>query len=138
MNTTPAPLVFQDPLQNPENKMFWDSAQQRKLLLKHCKACDITHYYPRPYCPHCGSEQTEWQTSSGIGEVYSFTRMVRGVETPFVMAYIRLDDGVTVLSHLQTDDWDAVQIGMRVKVHFVPSASGQNVPVFVPDGFATT
>ncbi|MEO7937850.1 MAG: Zn-ribbon domain-containing OB-fold protein [Burkholderiaceae bacterium] len=138
MNTAPAPLVFQDPVQNPENKLFWDSAQQGKLLLKHCTACDTTHYYPRPYCPHCGSEHTEWQTSSGIGEVYSFTRMVRGVQTPYLMAYIRLDDGVTVLSHLQADDWDAVQIGMRVKVNFVPSASGQNVPVFVPDLSATT
>lgn len=138
MSTAHTPLIFQAPLQNPENKLFWDSAQQGKLLLKHCKACDTTHYYPRPYCPHCGSDQTEWQTSFGIGEVYSFTRMVRGVETPYVMAYIRLDDGVTVLSHLQADDWDAVQIGMRVKVNFVPSASSQNVPVFVPDLSATT
>lgn len=132
MHAAPAPLVFQDPLKNPESKMFWDGAQQRKLLLKHCTDCDTKHYYPRPYCPHCGGEKTEWHASSGVGEVYSFTRMVRGVETPYMMAYIRLDDGVTVLSHLQADDWDAVRIGMRVRVEFVPSASGQNVPIFVP------
>jgi uncharacterized OB-fold protein len=63
--------------------------------------------------------------------------MVRGVDTPYMMAYIRLDDGVTILSHLQAHDWDAVQIGMRVKVHFVPSVSGQNVSVFIPDLTAT-
>ncbi len=132
MSTSHTTLVFQDPLQNPENKMYWERAQQRILLLKHCKDCRTAHHYPRPYCPHCGSEKTEWQIASGAGEIYSFTRMVRGVETPYMMAYVRLDEGVIALTHLQADDWDAVRIGMRVRVDFVPSASGQNVPIFVP------
>lgn len=132
MTTTHTPLVFDAPLQTPENKTYWEQAQQRTLLLKHCRSCNTSHHYPRPYCPHCGSDQTEWRTSCGTGEIYTFTRMVRGVQTPYLMAYVRLEEGVSILTHLHASDWDAVHIGMRVKVDLVPSASGQNVPVFVP------
>ena len=132
MNTPATPLVFQDPLQNPENHTYWEQAQQGRWMLKHCLACDVSHHYPRPYCPHCGSDQTEWRASAGEGAIYTFTRMVRGVETPYLMAYVRLDEGVTVLTHLHAPDWDAVHVGMRVKLGFSASASGQNVPIFVP------
>ncbi len=132
MNTTEAPFVFQDPLKNSESQTYWAQAQKGKLMLKHCTACDTPHYYPRPYCPHCGSEKTEWRTAQGEGEVYTFTRMVRGVETPYLMAYVLLDEGVTVLTHLQVPNWNEVHIGMRVKVEFSKSISGQNIPFFVP------
>lgn len=101
-------------------------------MLKHCKACDTTHYYPRSYCPHCGSDKTEWRTAKGWGEVYTFTRMVRGVDTPYLMAYVLLDEGVHVLTHLQAPNWTDVHIGMRVKVNFSASLSGQSIPFFVP------
>ena len=84
MNAPATPLVFQDPLQNPENHTYWEQAQQGRWMLKHCLACDVSHHYPRPYCPHCGSDQTEWRASAGEGEIYTFTRMVRGVETPYL------------------------------------------------------
>ena len=129
-----ATWVFQDPLQNPENLTFWQEAQQGRLMLKHCSACDRFHHYPRPYCPHCGSDQTTWRPSAGLGQVYSFTRMLRGVEIPYLMAYVQLDEGVTMMTHLQASDWDAVHIGMRVRLDFSASASGQNVAVFVPHG----
>ena len=132
MNTTEAPFVFQDPLMNSENQTYWAQAQQGKLMLKHCIDCDTSHYYPRSYCPHCGSDKTEWRTAQGEGEVYSFTRMVRGVETPYLMAYVLLDEGVSVLTHLQSPNWSEVHIGMRVKVNYSASTSGQNVPFFVP------
>jgi uncharacterized OB-fold protein len=133
MGTPATPLVFQDPLQNPESQTYWTQAQKGQWMLKHCLACGTPHHYPRPYCPHCGSDQTEWRASSGWGEIYTFTRMVRGVETPYLMAYVRLDEGVTVLTHLQAPDWDAVHIGMRVKLAFSTSATGQNVPIFEPE-----
>jgi uncharacterized OB-fold protein len=126
------PWVFQNPLQNIENSFFWAQAQDKKLVLKHCLTCDASHYYPRSYCPHCGSEKTQWRASKGEGEVYSFTCMVRGVEKPFLMAYVLLDEGVQMLTHLQTPHWETVSIGMRVRVDFAASASGQNVPIFIP------
>lgn len=63
--------------------------------------------------------------------IYSFTRMVRGVENPFLMAYVELDEGVKLMTHLLASDWDAVQIGQRVKVDFIISVSGQKVPIFL-------
>ena len=133
MSTTAGPWIFQDPLQNAENEFFWKSAQEKKLTLKHCLDCDTPHHYPRSYCPNCGSDKTEWRITKGRGEIYSFTRMVRGVEKPFMMAYVQLDEGVQLLTHLHTSNWDAVRIGMRVRVDFLASASGQNVPIFVPE-----
>ena len=132
MNTTVVPFIFQDPLKNSESQTYWAQAQEGRLMLKHCKACDTTHYYPRSYCPHCGSDKTEWLTAKGWGEVYTFTRMVRGVDTPYLMAYVLLDEGVHVLTHLQAPNWTDVHIGMRVKVNFSASLSGQSIPFFVP------
>jgi hypothetical protein len=58
--------------------------------------------------------------------------MVRNVDTPYLMAYVLLDEGVSALTHLQSPNWNEVHIGMRVKVSFSASTSGQNVPIFVP------
>jgi hypothetical protein len=47
------------------------------------------------------------------------------LKPPYLMAYVKLDEGVTVLTHLHAPDWDAVHIGMRMKLGFSASASGK-------------
>ena len=120
------------PVVNPENKPFWDAANEQKFLLKFCQGCQRPHYYPRAICPHCGSDRTEWQASKGEGEVYSYTVMRRGVEHPFAMAYIALDEGIKVLTHIVGCDFDSIRIGQRMKVVFEQSSDGAHVPVFTP------
>jgi hypothetical protein len=120
------------PISNPENKVFLEAAQNNQLLLKFCNACKEPHYYPRTICPHCGSDDTTWVKSNGLGEIYSYTVMRRGVEVPFAMAYILLEEGISMLTHLTNCDFDTIRIGQKVKVVFQETEDGQKTHLFEP------
>ena len=120
----PAPVVY------PDNTAFWDATNAGKLLIKHCTACNQPHWYPRPQCPFCMSDKTVWKESSGAGTIYTFSVTRRGVPVPYAIAYVRLDDGVTMMTNIVDCDLDAIRIGARVKVVFKPSDGGPVVPAF--------
>ncbi|MBU3582698.1 Zn-ribbon domain-containing OB-fold protein [Polynucleobacter sp. 15G-AUS-farblos] len=125
-------LRLPSPITNPENKAFWEAAQDNRLILKVCNSCNESHYYPRTICPHCGSDSTVWVESQGLGEIYSYTVMRRGVEVPFAMAYVRLNEGVSLLTHLTNCDFDSIQVGQKVKVVFQETQDGQKTHLFEP------
>ena len=122
----PAPAV------NPENRPFFDAAAQGRLLVKKCAACGEHHHYPRTFCPHCFSERTEWVEARGGGVIYSYSVLRRGVPVPYCIAYVTLEEGVTMLSNIVDCDLDSVRIGQKVKVVFKPSDGGAPVPMFAP------
>ena len=119
------------PEPNPETKAFWDSAAQGKLLIKRCRACGQSHYYPRALCPYCMSDATEWQATAGTGTIYSYSVM-RRAEVPYAIAYVTLDEGPTMMTNLVNCDFDALRVGQRVKVAFTPTEGGPPVPTFTP------
>jgi uncharacterized protein len=119
------------PQPNPETKAFWDGAAQGRLLVKKCLACSQVHYYPRALCPFCGSDRTEWQQASGRGTVYSWSVM-RRAEVPYCIAYVTLEEGVTMMTNLVDCDLDGIRIGQRVRVVFTPTEGGPPVPTFTP------
>lgn len=123
--------TFPAPQPNPETKAFWDAAAQGKFQLKHCRACGQAHYYPRALCPFCDNDSTEWVTAAGAGTIYSYSVM-RRAEVPFAIAYVTLDEGVTMLTNLVGCDFDALRIGQRVRVVFTPTDGGPPVPTFTP------
>jgi uncharacterized OB-fold protein len=123
--------VFPCPETNVENTMYWDAAAEGRLLVKHCAACGQAHFYPRAICPHCFNDCTEWRESSGVGVIYSFSVM-RRVAQPYAIAYVALDDGVTIMSNIVDCDLDALAIGQRVKVAYRASSGSVTIPVFVP------
>jgi len=116
---------------NPETKAFWDGAMQGKLLLKKCQACGQVHYYPRALCPYCFSERTEWLPASGRATVYSFSVM-RRAPAPYAIAYVTLEESVTIMTNLVDCDFDRIRIGDKVKLVFKPSDGGPPVPMFTP------
>ncbi|MES2413788.1 MAG: Zn-ribbon domain-containing OB-fold protein [Pseudomonadota bacterium] len=117
---------------NPESEPFYEAAGQGRLLLKTCADCGKCHYYPRVICPLCGSANTSWMDARGTGDIYSYSVTRRGVPNPFVIAYVRLDEGVTVLTNIVDCDVDKVGIGDRVKVTFRPLDEKYSLPVFAP------
>jgi uncharacterized OB-fold protein len=123
--TVPAPPV------TPETQPFWEAAAQGRLLVKHCTACNQPHHYPRSLCPFCGSERTEWRPASGRGRVYSFSIM-RRVPAPYAIAYVTLEEGVTMMTNITGCDLDAIRVGQAVRVAFTPSEGGPPVPMFTP------
>jgi uncharacterized OB-fold protein len=119
------------PQPSPETTAFWDGASQGTLLLKKCRACSQVHYYPRPLCPFCGSDATEWQPAAGTGTIYSYSVM-RRAEVPYAIAYVTLDEGVTMMTNLVDCDFDRLRIGQKVRVVFTPTDGGAPVPTFTP------
>lgn len=121
----PAPAI------TPEAKAFWDGTERGEFLVKSCESCSKSHFYPRPHCPHCMSDKTTWKKVSGKGKIYSYSVMRRAPE-PFAIAYVTLEEGLTVLTNLVDCDLDRIKIGQNVQVAFAQSKDGPLVPVFRP------
>jgi uncharacterized OB-fold protein len=124
---------YADPEINPETEPFWAAANEGRLLLKRCRACGETHWYPRAICPHCLGGDTEWIEASGLGRVYTFSIMRRAGE-PYVIAYVTLDEGVTLMTNIVDCDAERIAVEQEVEVTFRRTGSGQALPVFRPRG----
>ncbi len=120
-----APTVY------PETKTFWDAAGEGRLLVKQCDDCGEHHHYPRAACPFCGSERLQWRQASGKGTIYSFSVM-RRAEVPYIIAYVTLAEGPTMMSNIVDADADAVRIGQAVTLKLSASEGGPPLPVFTP------
>lgn len=125
MKKIPAPRTL------PETEAYWQAADEGKLLIKTCHSCGMPHFYPRDICPHCLSTDTGWIESTGHGTVYSFSTMGKDDEA-YTLAFVTLDEGVTMMTNLVDCDPVRVRLGDRVRVVFVPSAGGHAVPMFTP------
>ena len=123
--------TYSDPDINMETAVYWESAKNGKLLVKTCKACGKLHYYPRTICPHCLSSDTDWVEASGKGTIYTYSVM-RRTEFPYVIAYVTLEEGVTMLSNIVECDVDDVTVGQAVEVVFRDTEGGLALPVFRP------
>lgn len=117
---------------HPDNRAFWDGTAAGRLLVPHCLACGRPHWYPRPHCPLCMSDKLEWRAASGLGEVYSFSVGRRVGPQPYAIAYVRLDEGVTLLTNLVDCDLDSLHIGQRVRLAMKPAEGGVMLPMFTP------
>ena len=112
-------------MSNAENQAFFDAAREGRLMIGQCRACKQLHYYPRAICPFCASQAGLVQ-ARGTGKIYSYSVM-RRVEKPYAIAYVTLDEGVTMLTNLVDCDLDRVAIGQAVRVVFKDA-----VPMFTP------
>ena len=87
--------------------------------------------YPRARSPFTLSDNVEWVEAKGTGKIYSFSVMKRA-KIPFAIAYVTLDEGVTMMTNIVDTDLDALAIGQNVKVVFKPTDDGPPVPMFTP------
>jgi uncharacterized OB-fold protein len=122
----PAPLV------NPEAQAFFSAALEKRLIYKHCDTCDTPHHPPRSMCPHCHSCQTQWKVSTGKGMVFCASMLRKGVPVPYCIAYVTLDEGVTMMSDLIGFCDVTPPVGTRVQVKFITADGGAQVPMFEP------
>ena len=56
---------FDLPTIEDESEPYWAALRDGKFLLKRCSACGEHHFYPRPFCPHCWSDDVEWVEAGG-------------------------------------------------------------------------
>lgn len=130
--TKPIPVV------NPWAKPFWEAAREGRLVIQQCSDCGKTIFYPRIACPDCFSDHVEWVEASGKGSIYTFTVVKNNApsafiqDIPYVVAVIRLDEGVQMLSNVVDCDPETLHCDMSVEVVFEKFTTEFTLPKFRP------
>lgn len=137
MRSTPPPAKPQ-PVVQPWAEPFWEAAQRHELALQHCADCGRAIHYPRVACPHCSSDNLVWKKASGRGTVYSYTVVESNApsafaaDVPYVVAVIRLEEGVQMLSNIVQCDPSDLSCEMDVEVVFESIDDQFTLPKFRP------
>ena len=121
-------LPVGEPVVDEDSRPFWEGAAEGRLVLPRCRRCQTVIWYPRHLCVNCGSREVDWFEASGSGSVYSFTVVRNGegafsTTTPFVVAYVELEEGPRVLTNLigEPAGWS---VGQPVSAVFDRSTEG--------------
>ena len=122
---------------------YWDAARQGRLLIAGCGACGKVHHYPRPFCPHCWSDDVRPVRASGTGTLYTYSTVYANDLPPFrdrlpyVAAIVELAEGPRVMTIIEGAQPDGLRVGMAVTASFRPvDADDPESPyltVFSPD-----
>ncbi len=113
----------------PGIEAYWEAANAGKLVMRSCTACGKLHYYPRGICPHCFSDKLDWKETKGTGTIYTYSVM-RAAKPSYVIAYVTLDEGLSMMTNIVDCDPEKVKIGQKVKVVFKPTENGGKLPCF--------
>lgn len=115
-----------------DTRFFWESCQTNKLVVQICDSCKCARYYPRMVCPSCGSQDFCWIEASGLGTIYSYTRIgaryrpKTGKET---VVLVDLEEGVRMLGNLVGRVPNSKPlIGHAVCVRFTEEPDGFRLP----------
>ena len=129
---------FDLPSPDAETQPFWDGARDGKLLIRRCDACGEAHFYPRPFCPKCWSDQVRWEEASGRAVLYTWSVVHQNdlppfpERVPYVAAVVDLEEGPRMMTNVVEADVDALQAGMQLEVDFKPISDDVTIPVFRP------
>lgn len=122
-----------------ETRSFWAGIAAGRIDMSWCEACDGQVWPPRSHCPRCYAVVTGSKQLSGEGEVYSFSVVHRGEGPfadvpPYVVAYVSLDGGPTVMANVVDVDPAEVSVGMRVRLVSKADEPGAVGILFAPTG----
>lgn len=114
------------PIIDAASAPYWDGARQGRLLIAECGACGTVHHYPRPFCPHCWSDDVHPLRASGTGTLYTYSTVYANdlppfrERLPYVSAIVELAEGPRVMTTIEGAQPDALRVGMAVTASFRP------------------
>jgi uncharacterized OB-fold protein len=114
------------PIIDAASAPYWDGARQGRLLIAECRACGTVHHYPRPFCPHCWSDDVHPLRASGTGTLYTYSTVYANdlppfrERLPYVAAIVELAEGPRVMTTIEGAQPDALRVGMAVTASFRP------------------
>lgn len=115
---------FPLPKADAQTRPFWDGCQAGQLLCQRCAACGTVQFTPRASCQHCHASALEWQESTRLGTVMTYTHVYRAPipafrdKTPYVIAILDMDEGFRLMVNASAQVTDSIRIGSRVRVGF--------------------
>jgi uncharacterized OB-fold protein len=121
-----APQRTDIPIIDPASAPYWDAAREGRLLIAKCRTCQRVHHYPRPFCPHCWSEDVTPVAASGSGTLYTYSTVYVNDLSPFrdrlpyIAAIVELAEGPKVMTAIEGAPPEQLRIGMAVAATFRP------------------
>lgn len=116
---------------------FWQAAKERRLTAPQCRDCGTFRMPPRPYCPECQSQATDWVQLPGTATIYSFAVCHRSPypdveDFTYLPIVVTLDGapGIRLVSNLIDANPQDVKIGAAISVDWHPINDGWLLPVF--------
>ena len=117
---------------------FWKAAENNRLSIQRCLGCHSFQHYARQVCLTCGGKTLEFYDVSGSGRVVSCTTIHKSpyddILTPYVLALVRLDEGVILLTHLVNGKPNENYCDFSVQLKFADFRDGFKLPVFILEG----
>lgn len=114
------------PIIDAASAPYWDGARQGRLLIAECGACGTVHHYPRPFCPHCWSDDVHPLRASGTGTLYTYSTVYANdlppfrERLPYVAGIVELAEGPRVMTTIEGAQPEALRVGMAVTASFRP------------------
>jgi uncharacterized OB-fold protein len=129
---------YPQPKRDGDNAAFLDAWAEGRLLIQHCRDCQRTFFYPRPFCPYCWSSRLEAGESVGKGTVVSFSLVRRpndpafNNEVPIVLAEVKVAEGAVLITRIIDVPAESVRSGLAVELAPLESGAQFPLPVFRP------
>ena len=129
---------FDLPTPDPSTEPFWEAARRGRLLVRRCRACGRAHFYPRPFCPTCWSDQVDWEEASGRATLYTWSVVHQNdlppfaERVPYVAAVVDLEEGPKMMTNVVDCPFDDLRVGMSLEVTFRAETEEISLPLFRP------
>lgn len=116
---------------------FFLALENGKFLATKCENCGRSWSPPRPACPDC-LRPTKWIELSGKGELVSWSvlhyapkMLADRLETPYVLAYVKMDGADTLFAHLLRNFGDLKDLKHSMPVEVVYSQETVDHPIML-------
>lgn len=128
----PAPRV------DASNAGYWKAAHDGHLMLGECEACGKRHHPPQAVCPFCWNGPVQPSFASGRATVNSFSVVHQNSDpafkgnVPYVLAYVDLEEGVSMMTNIVNCTLDRISIGMKLTAVFEATSDTTGAVLFEP------
>ena len=114
-------------------EQFYKFLGQQKLMAGKCLKCGKIHLPPRPLCDNCLSQNFEWVSISGKGELLTYTVIHIAPEqfqglVPYAVGIVELENGLKIPGMIQKINQEQLKIGMALTLDFGTCSSPQQWP----------
>ncbi|GAB5413955.1 MAG: OB-fold domain-containing protein [Congregibacter sp.] len=127
-------MLRTQPTRSALTEPWFEACRDGRLLIQRCGDCGHYQFYPRIVCTRCSSEHVDWVEASGDAVIASFTVVRHAVskayEAPYVVALVDLAEGPRLMTNIIHSDFEALRIGMPVRLQFEQWDEDVSLPVF--------
>jgi hypothetical protein len=124
------------PLPTPDTAPYWEGAAAGELRVQQCTTCTRYYFYPRPFCPNCGSAEVVWRVASGRATLVSYVinhRPVPPSDTPVVIALVQLEEGPRMMSNIVGVEPEPANLALDMPLQVTFEQRGEYaIPMFTP------